>query len=194
MSELPKGWREEKLFSCAKPTKGKKPKILQERVADGFAPYIDIKAFEFGQIRQYAEISSSKITTPDDILMVWDGARSGLVGRGFYGAIGSTIVALKPTNVIKEYLYYFLWCKYDYINTTSQTTIRHLPQDRLVEIEIPLPPLPEQEEIFRRVNELFALADKIEQRYKTAKAQLARAEKAIYAKAFRGELVRQVEE
>ena len=58
----------------------------------------------------------------------------------------------------------------------------------------PLPPLPEQEEIVRRVDKLFALADKIEQRYKTAKAQLVRAEKAIYAKAFCGELVRQVEE
>ena len=56
-----------------------------------------------------------------------------------------------------------------------------------------LPPLPEQEEIVLRVDKLFELGDKIEKRYKNAKVQLARAEKAIYAKAFRGELVRQEE-
>lgn len=62
---------------------------------------------------------------------------------------------------------------------------------QLKNICISVPPLPEQEEIVRRVDKLFAVADKIEQRYKNAKAQLARAEKAIYAKAFRGELVSQ---
>ena len=53
---------------------------------------------------------------------------------------------------------------------------------------MPLPPLPEQEEIVRRVDQLFALADSIEQRYNTAKATLAKAEKALYKKAFSGEL------
>jgi type I restriction enzyme, S subunit len=103
----------------------------------------------------------------------------------------------KRSNLIPKWIYYFF---YDISNsgklieTTSETTIRHLPQDRLVEIIIPLPPVPEQEEIVRRVDKLFDLADKIEQRYKNAKAQLARAEKSIYAKAFRGELVRQEDE
>ena len=53
---------------------------------------------------------------------------------------------------------------------------------------MPLPPLPEQEEIIRRVDKMFAIADKIEERYNKVKRQLERAEKAIYAKAFRGEL------
>lgn len=59
---------------------------------------------------------------------------------------------------------------------------------KLADFVIPLPPLPEQEEIVRRVDALFALADKIEEHYKTAKQSLARAEKALYAKAFSGEL------
>jgi type I restriction enzyme S subunit len=53
---------------------------------------------------------------------------------------------------------------------------------------MPLPPLPEQEEIVRRVNMLFGFADRIEARYNAVRGQLARAERAVYAKAFRGEL------
>jgi type I restriction enzyme S subunit len=59
---------------------------------------------------------------------------------------------------------------------------------KLADFVIPLPPLPEQGEIVRRVDKLFILADKIEDRYNMVKKQLERAEKAIYSKAFRGEL------
>ena len=54
-----------------------------------------------------------------------------------------------------------------------------------------LPPLPEQQEIVRRVEELFALADRIEARYKKAKAHTDKLTQSILAKAFRGELVPQ---
>ena len=95
------------------------------------------------------------------------------------------------TKVTTKWLYYYF--VFTSLNGRlyegiSETTIKHLPQDRLVEIVIPLPPLAEQEEIVRRVDKLFALADKIEERCNKVKRQLERAEKAIYAKAFRGEL------
>lgn len=160
MSKLLKGWREEKLSLCVKSTKGKKPKILQESMSPGFTPYIDIKAFELGEIRKYGEISSSKLTTDKDILMVWDGARSGLVGRGFNGAIGSTIVALQPTNILKEYLYYFLSWKYDYINSNHKGTgIPHVDPDILWNIDVPLPPTIEQQKLI--VDNLELLLGKI---------------------------------
>lgn len=56
---------------------------------------------------------------------------------------------------------------------------------------VPLPPLPEQKEIVRRVEALFALADKIETRYKKAQTQVDKLTPSILAKAFRGELVPQ---
>lgn len=58
-------------------------------------------------------------------------------------------------------------------------------------LEVNLPPLPEQHEIVRRVEALFAVADRIESRYKKAKAQVDRLTQSILAKAFRGELVPQ---
>jgi type I restriction enzyme, S subunit len=55
-------------------------------------------------------------------------------------------------------------------------------------IEIPLPPLEEQHEIARRVEQLFALADALEAKYANARAHVTGLEQALLAKAFRGEL------
>lgn len=59
------------------------------------------------------------------------------------------------------------------------------------ELPIPFPPLEEQKEIVRRVEQLFAFADKIEARYSKAKNILDKLPQSILAKAFRGELVAQ---
>ncbi len=56
-------------------------------------------------------------------------------------------------------------------------------------IKVSIPPLPEQHEIVRRVESLFALADRIEQRVAAGKERADRLTQVILAKAFRGELV-----
>jgi len=61
----------------------------------------------------------------------------------------------------------------------------------LYEIKIGCPALSEQAEIVRRVEALFALADRIEDRLAAAQATVARLTPATLAKAFRGELVPQ---
>ncbi len=58
-------------------------------------------------------------------------------------------------------------------------------------IPLSLPPLPEQAEIVHRVEALFAMADRIEVRLSTARAQVERLTPATLAKAFRGDLVPQ---
>jgi type I restriction enzyme S subunit len=60
---------------------------------------------------------------------------------------------------------------------------------RLRSLPIPFPPFTEQQEIVRRVEALFALADKIETRVRAATARVEKITQAILAKAFRGELV-----
>jgi len=54
-----------------------------------------------------------------------------------------------------------------------------------------LPPMGEQIEVVRRVEELFTLADQIETRYTEAKAQVDKLTQSILAKTFRGELMPQ---
>jgi type I restriction enzyme S subunit len=58
-------------------------------------------------------------------------------------------------------------------------------------LQLPVPPLTEQQEIVRRVESLFSLADQIESRFKKAQAQVDKLTPSILAKAFRGELVPQ---
>lgn len=58
-------------------------------------------------------------------------------------------------------------------------------------LPIPMPPEKEQTEIIRRVDTLFALADRIEARCSAARTQAQRLTPLVLAKAFRGELVPQ---
>jgi type I restriction enzyme S subunit len=58
-------------------------------------------------------------------------------------------------------------------------------------INVPIPSMLEQQEIVRRVETLFAYADRLEARYTAARTHLDRLTPALLAKAFRGELVPQ---
>jgi type I restriction enzyme S subunit len=58
-------------------------------------------------------------------------------------------------------------------------------------IRFSLPPIDEQQEIVRRAQELFTLADQLEARLNAARAIVDRLIPALLAKAFRGELVPQ---
>jgi len=78
----------------------------------------------------------------------------------------------------------------EYCNAVKSDGVNqsNINAQKLAAFVIPLPPLTEQEEIVRRVDKLFAIADSIEERYNAVRLQLKRAERAAYAKAFRGEL------
>lgn len=54
-----------------------------------------------------------------------------------------------------------------------------------------LPPIPEQYEIVRHVEQLFAYADTIEKQVNAALARVSNLTQSILAKAFRGELTAQ---
>lgn len=58
-------------------------------------------------------------------------------------------------------------------------------------LSIPLPPVPEQQEIVRRVEGLFALADKLELRLAKAQKQVDQLTPSLLARAFAGKLVPQ---
>ena len=77
------------------------------------------------------------------------------------------------------------------INQSTGSTVSGIKASRLKELEIPVPSLPEQHEIVRRVDTLFAFADRLEARLATARQQVDQLTPALLAKAFRGELVPQ---
>ncbi|MFQ2473412.1 restriction endonuclease subunit S [Aeromonas caviae] len=68
------------------------------------------------------------------------------------------------------------------------TGLQHIHLTDLRKDMLPIPPSEEQAEIVRRVEQLFAYADNIEQQAKAAKERVDKLTQAILAKAFRGEL------
>lgn len=67
----------------------------------------------------------------------------------------------------------------------------NLNLNKVREIPVIVPPLPEQAEIVRRVEQLFAYADTIEKQVKSALTRVNSLTQSILAKAFRGELTAQ---
>ena len=80
-----------------------------------------------------------------------------------------------------------------HLTVEAKSTAGHqrISMGAVTNFPIPLPPESEQQEIVRRVEALFKLADRIEARYKAARAQAQRLTPLLLAKAFRGELVPQ---
>ena len=156
-SELPKGWDIQPLKEVVTSTKGKKPKQLSELPFDNSIPYIDIKALEKDLIEQYADVESSKSFSPNDIAVVWDGARCGWVSKSKEGAIGSTICALTPKNNIESnYLYYFLLEKYPIVNSKGRGVgIPHVDPTFFWDMEVPIPSPKEQKQIAEKLDKLF---------------------------------------
>ncbi|EKE7564768.1 restriction endonuclease subunit S [Salmonella enterica] len=73
----------------------------------------------------------------------------------------------------------------------STSGVNNINSKELASLEIPLTPLPEQHEIVRRVEQLFAWADTIEKQVNNALTRVNSLTQSILAKAFRGELTAQ---
>ncbi|HAY3503375.1 TPA: hypothetical protein JRX02_001160 [Elizabethkingia anophelis] len=156
-NKLPKNWVKINLKDSVNFRKGKKPKILSEENFESSLPYMDIQALESGIVRYFADKNSSKHFKENDVVIVWDGSRSGLILKPKKGAIGSTLGALNPYTYKSEYLYYFLLSQYEIINSKARGVgIPHVDPTYLWGLSLPLPPLPEQERIVTKLDALFA--------------------------------------
>lgn len=89
--------------------------------------------------------------------------------------------------VLPKYLFYFC-CGFNFKSLDKSTTIPSLAKTDLLNIEMPVPSLPEQERIVSRIEELFSqLAAGVETLKKT-KAQLAVYRQAVLKEAFEKEI------
>jgi len=94
--------------------------------------------------------------------------------------------------VDSRFLWYWFKARYEQNRTVgSGSGPQALNCQRVRELPLNLPPLEEQREITRRMDQMMVLADQIEARYIKAKTHVDRLSQSILAKAFRGELVPQ---
>ena len=194
MNELPNNWQLLKLKAVVQHKKGKKPKILSETQDNNFLPYVDIKAFEKRIIQKYAHETDGVLAEPEDTLMVWDGARSGLVGKGLRGVIGSTLSRLTPKsdNIERDYLHYYFVSQFSFINTnTKGTGIPHVDPAKLWDLDFPLPPIEEQKRIAEKLDGVLAKVEAAQARLDKIPAILKRFRQSVLASATSGELTKE---
>ena len=172
-------------------SKGKKPVVLKEtKTKVCSVPYVNIKAFEKGIISEYTNGEKCNICNDDDLLMVWDGARCGLIGKAKKGAVGSTLMKILPKeNIHKEYLYHFISSKFWTLNTKPKGVgIPHIEPTLLWNFELVVPPLPEQQAIVAKIEELLSELENGKKQLLTAQQQLKVYRQSLLKWAFEGKL------
>ena len=87
--------------------KGKKPLRQTDKPLPGYMPYVDIEAFETGNIKKFTDGEMCLPCKAGDILIVCDGSRSGFVGKAIDGYVGSTLAIITADGMTQEYLYFF---------------------------------------------------------------------------------------
>jgi type I restriction enzyme S subunit len=186
-------WIIEKLGDFAISQKGKKPKNQSTIQTDIYKyPYVDIQAFEKKIFDSYTDGEKCNFCTEDDFLMVWDGSRSGLVGKAIDGAIGSTLVKINLPLIEDHFAYYFLKSKYLEINTKAKGTgTPHVNPDLLWNYNFPIVPILEQKAIVSKIEQLFSELDNGIENLKIAQNKLKIYRQAVLKKAFEGELTKE---
>lgn len=118
---------------------------------------------------------------------MWDGSIAGCVHQNH-------LIRFRPSErVLPEYALFWMMAPEGRSQLIEQAVssagLHSLSISKVSEVEFELASLPEQQEIVRRLGELFALADVIETRLSDARRMADQLAQAVLAKAFRGELV-----
>lgn len=139
MGLIPKGWRLYKLKDLSLFVKGKKPTELSATKYANFLPQILINYFQDGKLL-FADPEGMTVSGEDDIIMVMDGASSGMVEFGVAGIIGSTLAILRTDTWLKSILYFLLKSKQkDIQDNTTGSAIPHTDKERIYKYHISLP-------------------------------------------------------
>ena len=170
--------------------KGKKPKrVSPVKTNECPVPYINIKAFEKNIIDEYTDGVGCALCNDGDFLMVWDGSRSGYVGKAIKGALGSTLVKLDFPDIDNNYAYYFLQSKFIEINTRAKGVgIPHVDPNILWNYDLLIPPKETQAAIVSKIEELFSELDNGIENLRTSQQQLKTYRQSVLKWAFEGKL------
>lgn len=163
--EIPDGWILKKIGekSLIETNKGRKPTNLSEIQEKDYLPYLDIQAFEKNIFKYFASKNDGTLCTPEDVLIVWDGSRSGLVGFSQHGLVGSTIMKLQiKDKIIPKYFYYFLKSKYNILNSNPRGgAIPHVNPDIFFNLDILFPEDKKiQEKIVQKLDDVLGQLNK----------------------------------
>lgn len=203
--ELPETWLLTHIGTVGVVSNGSTPSRQEPSYWGGEIPWVSSGEVANGVIRRTREQiteqgfnnSSVRLLPKGTVLMAMIGegkTRGQSAILDIDACINQNIAGVVPVAGILDSKYLWFWFRREYENTRTKgngSGPKALNCERVRELEINLPPLPEQIEIVRRVEALFAFSDRIEARANAAQAKAQRLSSLVLSKAFRGELVQQ---
>ena len=126
---------------------------------------INIKKIVYFKLEKYKEKLDKYIVEHNDLLIAMSGATTGKIGfnntdQRFY--LNQRVGNLKPKEILdKKYLYYFLSTQIEKnLKISLGAAQPNLSTEQILNILIPLPPLPIQQKIVKKLDTIFTELDK----------------------------------
>lgn len=133
-------WTTSPLEDLATFQKGRKVEVINQ-ARNGFLPYLGAGVIAGRANSEFASIIGAVLASENDLLMLWDGERSGLVGTGKRGVVSSTVAKLTPKPKIDgRFLCYALFRYFDWIQARrTGTGVPHVPKDlaKILQVDHP---------------------------------------------------------
>lgn len=177
-----------RLKDCCTIIAGQSPESKYYNTTGEGLPFFQGKA-DFGElypsIRVYCS-QPTKIAEKDDILLSVRAPVGPTNLAPCKVCIGRGLTAIRPSEVLltRFVLLFFRYFEAQLASKGTGTTFKAITQDVVKNLEIPIPPLPEQERIVSRIEELFSQLDAGVETLKKTKAQLAVYRQAVLKEAF----------
>jgi type I restriction enzyme S subunit len=196
----PASWNRSTLGECCEFIGGSQPpkSTFVHKDGPGLIRLIQIRDYKSDKhITFIPEALAKRFCTSTDVMIGRYGPPLFQILRGLEGAYNVALMKAQPKvpSLDLEYLYVFLRGDnlLKYVEAASDRTAGQdgVRKELLTPYPMFLPTLDEQSEIVRRVEILFAFADRLETRYKGVRQTVERLTPAILGKAFRGELTPQ---
>lgn len=177
-----------KLKDCCTIIAGQSPESKYYN-ADGIGlPFFQGKA-DFGELYPTIRVFCSqptKTAEKDDILLSVRAPVGPTNLAPCKVCIGRGLTAIRPSEVLltRYVLLFFRYFEAQLASKGTGTTFKAITQDVVKSLEIPIPPISDQERIVARIEELFSQLDAGVETLKKTKAQLAVYRQAVLKEAF----------
>ena len=190
--DLPKEWQNCTLPDFCDLVMGQSPPSATYNTQSTGLPFYQGKT-EFGPIyptpEKYCSVPN-KIAEQGDILLSVRAPVGPTNMAPHRCCIGRGLSAIKPLGNIKNKFVLFLFrsLEHELSKEGVGTTFNAITKDFLVNLELNLPPLPEQQRIVSKLEELLSELDKGIESFKSAREQLTVYRQAVLKHAFEGRL------